>query len=318
MPTLSQLQYIIAVEKHRHFGKAAKTCFVSQPSLSLQVQKVESEFGFLIFDRTVKPVSVTPRGKAVIAEARLVVQTYQRMLDKVNHDLSGIQGVFRLSLIPTVLPTLLRLFVRQFCERFHEVLLIIEEKTTDASLQDLREGGLDAAIMATPIAEADMCEQPLYYEPFLFYANKQHTLLMNHTIAVQQLSERDMWLLQDGHCFKNQMKAICSVDDHHPIIPNLDFEGNSLETLRLLIRNGSGYTLFPQLYVDSLPQIEKDQHTRCFQAPVPVREISLVHTKNQWKTEIIDALHQMIRSHLPDTLSLVKQGHVIGVDQESS
>ena len=314
MATITQLKYILAVEKYRHFGKAAKSCFVSQPSLSLQIQKVEEDFGFLIFDRTKKPVSLTSRGESVILEARLVIETYQRMLDKVHHDLEGVQGVFRLALIPTILPTLLPFFVQKFCASYPNVQLVIEERTTEDSLLALHEGVIDAAILATPLSENGIRERVLYYEPFHLYAHKEHYLLTQPKVHIHSLPSSDMWLLRDGHCFKNQMMAICAVREHHPIIPNLDFEGNSFDALRNLIRIGSGYTLFPQLYIDGLSTKEKEQQTRTFDEPIPVREISLVYTKRQWKTEITDALYQCIRSNLPTSLSTSSNRRVIGID----
>ena len=313
MPSIAQLKYLVAVEQQRHFGKAAKACFVSQPSLSLQIQKVEEEFGFLIFDRRRKPISPTPRGVIILEEARQVLSAHNRMIERAKYEKGTIQGSFRLAIIPTILPSLIPYFLDEFCRTYLNVQLIIEERTTEACLLGLREESIDAAILATPLKQRGIREKVLYYEEFVFFAHAEHRELRNPIIDSVQLSSDGLWLLQDGHCLRNQIVSFCSVEDHGSLYPNLSFEGNSLESLRLLIQRGGGYTLFPQLYVQSMSDAERNTHVRRFQPPVPVREVGLVYRSQQWKTDIIEVIFQTIVRCIPGSVFQKKYGDVLGI-----
>lgn len=313
MASITQLRYLLAVEKHRHFGRAAKACFVSQPSLSIQIQKVEHEFGFLIFHRSRNPIFPTPKGELVLDDARIVLRAYNRMIERARYEKDKIQGIFRLALIPTILPTLVPYFLDSFCRAYPNVQLIIEERTTESCILALKEEKIDAAILATPTDESGIIEKVLYYEEFLFFGHLSHPLLQKKYIDARALSSDRLWLLRNGHCLRNQILSFCSVQDPISLYPNLIFEGNSLDTLRQLIRKGIGFTLFPQLYVASMPDSEIKNHVRAFQKPAPVREVSMVYKKGHWKTDIIDVLHRMILDVIPESVSHKVYGEVLNI-----
>jgi LysR family hydrogen peroxide-inducible transcriptional activator len=313
MSSIQQLRYLVAVDKYRHFGKAAKSCGVSQPSLSIQIQKVEEEVGFFIFDRNKKPVLPSQRGVLFLEEARNVLRAHGRMLERAQKEGKEIQGRFRLALIPTVLPTLLPLFLETFVSSYPSVMLHIEERTTESCIQALREDRIDAAILATPLHERGVREQPLFYEEFFLFADKNNRLLEHREVDPNDLLADEIWLLKDGHCLRNQIVSFCALGQHTSRYSNLYFEGNSLESLRLLIRSSTGYTLFPQLYVDTFHSNERNTHVRPFCEPVPMREISMVFMRHQWKKDIIVALQSCIEAQLPSTILRTKKGTILDI-----
>lgn len=299
MPTLTQLEYIIAVDRERHFGKAARACHVSQPSLSAQIQKVEEELGFVLFDRLKKPVLPTERGRAFIEQARIVLHEQQKLLEIASADANVPSGNFRLGIIPTIAPYLLPLFIEAFSQAYPRVLLKVDELKTENILRELNDDALDAAILATPLHEEGLRERRLYYEPFHLYVGKEHKLAVHKKVREDELDAAEMWLLQDGHCFRQQASKICSRKNEKSVFANIEFEGGNLETLRYLIREGRGYTLVPELFVTTLSAAERQTHVRDFATPVPSREVSLVFRRNQWKSDILKAIELTVKAALP-------------------
>ena len=303
MATISQLQYIIAVDRLRHSGNAAKACHIAQPSLSMQIQKVEDELGFLIFDRNKKPVLATEKGERFIEQAKKVLKEHDKLIQLSKEDFNAIRGEFRLGIIPTIMPYLLPKFVDSFSQQYPDVTLRVDEMKTKDIISELRKDNLDAGILATPLKEKGIRERVLYYEPFFFYGNSAHPLLKEGQVSPSEISSHDVWLLEDGHCFKNQMTDICSFESQTGVYSNIVFEGGNLETLRYLVKEGKGYTLVPFLFAKNLPEFEQKSMIRPFKSPVPSREVSLAYTREQWKTDIIDALHGLITKNLPYGLS---------------
>lgn len=206
MPTLIQLQYALAVEKHRHFGKASKACHVTQPTLSQQLQKLEDEVGIILFDRTKKPILPTPEGHQFLEQARVVLREEEKLLHIARQSQSGaVSGDFKMAVIPTVASDLLPLFLKPFAKSFPDVRLFVEEMKTETILSELGNDRLDAAILATPIEGADFKVHPLYYEPFYVYLSAWHELLKHSAIARSDLDATQMWLLR-----KRSMKAFVS------------------------------------------------------------------------------------------------------------
>ncbi|MDR3606048.1 MAG: LysR substrate-binding domain-containing protein [Oligoflexia bacterium] len=303
MPTITQLEYILAVEKYRHFGKAAAACHISQPTLSVQIQKTEEELNIVIFDRVKKPIIPTEDGKRFLEQARAVVREHQKLLQISKKAEGEVSGQFRLGIIPTVGSSLLPLLVHEFASRFPEVELYVEEGKTESLLEDLKEDRLDGAILVTPLHENGLKEHPLYYEPFLLYLAAGHPLLKKETIAEADLDGAEMWLLQDGHCFKNQVVKFCSISpDQDAVLKSVHFQSGSLETLKNVVRKSRGYTMIPTLFARSLPDSESKAHVRRFKAPVPTREVSLVYRRDRWKTEIISAIEKTIAGVIPSDL----------------
>ncbi len=302
MPSISQLEYIAAVDKLRHFGKAAELCHISQPTLSMQIQKVEEEIGFLIFDRLKKPVVPTEKGIRFIEQARVLLREHQKLMDLSRSQSAQTSGEFRLGVIPTVTPYLLPLFIDQFSKKYPAVHLHVDELKTSDILALLHEDKLDAGIMATPLHEPGLTEKPLCYEPFYFYVAKNNPLHSRRRIREDDLNGDEMWLLADGHCFRNQVVRFCSLRRKDGVFPNVQFEGGSLETLRNLIKKSQGYTLMPALFVNTLSEAERKEHIREFEQPVPTRELSVVYRRDQWKGDLLQALFKSIVSSLPPNM----------------
>lgn len=302
MPSLQQLEYIVAVEKHRHFGKAAEACNVTQPTLSMQIQKVEEEVGYPLFDRLKKPVMPTAKGTRFITQAKVLLHEHLKLMDLSRNQSGELSGDLRLGVIPTIAPYLLPLFIESFSKTFPKVHLFVDELKTDTILKMLDEDQLDAGILATPLHEPGLRERPLFYEPFSLYVSKANPLNARKRIREDELDAQHMWLLEDGHCFRNQIVRYCSLKGREGVFPNVQFEGGNIDTLRYLVRKSQGYTLVPALFVETLSDAEKRDYVREFEKPHPAREVSLVYRRDQWKSDVLKALEDTILKKLPPHL----------------
>jgi LysR family transcriptional regulator, hydrogen peroxide-inducible genes activator len=306
--TLTQLEYLVAVADHRHFGKAAYACHVSQPTLSQQVQKVEEDLGLLIFDRTKKPVMLTPEGEAFLEQSRLILREHKRLFEIAKSKTGELEGEFRLAIIPTVAATLIPGFIAHFARKYPKVELYIEELTTEAILESLGRDKLDAGILATPLPQHGFEEVPMYYEPFKLYLSKGHPLLTKKECLKEDLLGEGLWLLRDGHCFKDQVLRYCAIDESSsPHFKNIHFQSGSLDTLRRLVQEGHGYTLIPAFMTTYMTKPEIEAHVRPFRSPEPAREISLVTRRRHWKSGMIEALRKSIAANLPKEAKELKK-----------
>ncbi len=302
MATLTQLEYLVAVDRLRHFGKAAKACHVSQPTLSMQIQKLEDEYGITFFDRSKQPILPTPEGKEVIEQARAVLREAEKLEYLGRNRDKGLSGDFRLALIPTIAPYLIPLFLGAFAKRYPRVKLYLEEMTTETLLEALERDRVDAGILATPLHLDNVIERPLYYEPFWLYASDGHPLSKLEQVNEDKLDAKDIWLLSEGHCLRNQIVRVCSLRGKPGLFPNVRFESGSLETLIHLVEQGHGYTLLPDLAARLLQRSRKGAVLRRFTKPVPSREVSLAYRRTQFRLPVIEALIAEIRSSLPSDL----------------
>lgn len=290
--TITQLQYVLAVAEHRNFTQAAEKCFVTQPTLSMQIQKVEEELGVLIFDRSKKPVQLTPIGEKIAEQAKNIVNESTRMKDIVDQQKGYIGGAFKLGIIPTVMPTLLPMFLVNFIRKYPKVQLILEELNTDELLVKLKNGHLDAAIAATPLEDDKIEEAVLYYEPFVAYVPEHHSLAAASEIDIQDVNPDEILLLKDGHCFREGILNLCKRADLRGN-DHFQLSSGSFETLIRLADEGLGMTLLPHLHTLELTPTRK-QNLRPFKDPQPAREVSLIYAKSALKNHIIAALHQTI------------------------
>lgn len=290
--TITQLKYLLAIAEHKNFTKAAEKCFVTQPTLSTQIQKLEDELDILIFDRSKKPIELTAIGRKIVLQAKNIVNESDRIQDIVDQQKGFIGGEFRLGIIPTVMPTLLPMFLKGFIKKYPKVKLKIEELTTEEIMQRIHEGHLDAGIAATPLENDTIKERVLYYEPFVGYIPEEHRLSKIKTLAIEDLEIDDMLLLEDGHCFRDGVINLCKVfKDHND--DNFQLESGSIETLIKLSNEGLGMTLLPYLHTMELHEDLK-KNLRHFKEPSPAREVSLIYNKNELKMQIINALHDVI------------------------
>ena len=290
--TITQLQYVLAVAEYKNFTLAAEKCFVTQPTLSMQIQKVEEELGVQIFDRTKKPIQLTEIGQKIVNQAKNIVNEADRIQDIVDQQKGFIGGEFRLGIIPTVMPTLLPMFLKNFIKKYPKVNLIIEELNTNEIISKLNNGHLDAAIAATPLEEEKIKEIVLYYEPFVAYIPENHNTSNKKEISISDLDINEILLLQDGHCFRDGILNLCKHKDLNTK-NNFQLESGSFETLIKLSDEGLGVTLLP--YLHTLELNEKDKaKLKHFEEPRPAREVSLIFPKNELKIHIIDALRNSI------------------------
>lgn len=290
--TITQLHYVLAVAEHKNFTKAAQKVFVTQPTLSMQIQKLEEELEVTIFDRTKKPIQLTEVGKKIVQQARNIVNESDRIQDIVDQQKGFIGGIFRLGVIPTVMPTLLPMFIGNFMKKYPKVKLKIEELHTEAILEKLKEGHLDAAIAATPLETEGIKENVLYYEPFVAYIPQGHELEKSGKLDIDDLEINNMLLLEDGHCFKDGIVNLCKASRDYED-DQLQLESGSFETLIKLANEGLGMTLLPYLHTLDLKESEK-KNLKMFRDPVPAREVSLIYNRSELKMQIIEALRSTI------------------------
>lgn len=292
--TITQLKYVLAVAEHKNFTKAAEKTFVTQPTLSMQIQKIEEELDILIFDRSKKPIELTEIGTKIVTQAKNIVNEANRISDIVDQEKGFIGGEFKLGIIPTIMPTLLPMFLRNFINKYPKVKLKIEELNTETIIEKLEDGHLDAAIAATPLQNVNIKERPLYYEPFIAYVTQNHRLYKKKTLEVSDLDLTDMLLLEDGHCFRdgviNLCKTIRNQDEDH-----FSLESGSFETLVKLANEDLGMTLLPYLHTIDYKG-EDLEFLKSFKEPSPAREVSLIYHKSELKMQIIDALRTTIAS----------------------
>lgn len=316
MATLTQLEYVLAVEKHRHFGKAAKECHVSQPTLSQQIRKLEDDLDIVIFDRVQKPVIATEEGNKFINQAKVVLNEHQRLLHYAKSGAEGVAGDFRLAIIPTISSFLIPYFIGDFAKHFPKVELFIEEYKTQTIMEELRNDRIDGAILATPTGEAGFKEHPLYYEPMVVYAAANHPLLKKSKVNPKDLDASELWLLKDGNCFKDQVASFCSISPTaDSVFNNIHFQSGNLEVLKNIVYHTKGYTLIPAMMMQFMSKGEIDKHVRSFSGQTPVREVSFVYRRDHWKLDIIRAIKDMVVKNLPETVyqQKTKDQHVLEI-----
>ncbi|MGJ8714286.1 MAG: LysR substrate-binding domain-containing protein [Maribacter stanieri] len=289
--TITQLQYVLAVAEYKNFTLAAEKSFVTQPTLSMQVQKLEDELDILLFDRSKKPITITEVGKKIVAQAKNIVNEAARIKDIVEQEKGYIGGDYVLGIIPTIMPTLLPMFLKSFIQKYPKVNLIIKEQNTESLIQNIEDGHIDAAIAATPLEVDFITERPLYYEPFVGYVPNEHRLGNSTQITPDDLDIEDILLLQDGHCFREGVLNLCKAPkiggDHFSL------QSGSFETLINLSNEGLGMTLLPYLNTLELDDVKK-KNLKYFKDPSPAREVSLIYHKKELKVQITEALRDVI------------------------
>lgn len=310
MVSITQLEYIVAVNKEGHFGKAAKACHVAQPSLSAQIQKLEEDLGVVIFDRSKKPVLTTEIGLEIIAQAKIILKEHRKLSDIANQRLKEPKGSFHLGVIPTLAPYLIPLFVGEFASQYPHVKLKINEYQTEQIVKLLHDDELDAGLLVTPLDDNRLIERHLFFEPFYVYVSPTHPLSKKKTIGDNDLDDNHLWLLEEGHCFRQQVLKICTTNRKNAALGNVEFAGGNLETLKNLVKKNSGYTLLPELALSDLTKDEIQRHIRKFKKPVPTREVSLVHSRSFLKENIINAMEALIIKNLPRNIRSLKKSDI--------
>jgi LysR family transcriptional regulator, hydrogen peroxide-inducible genes activator len=298
--TLTQLNYILAVDRCRNFAQAARECFVTQPTLSMQIHKLEDYLQITIFDRSKTPVEPTPMGKKVLEYARKVMQGANE-LEELSKSLRGeVSGEFVLSVIPTLAPYLLPLFVQEFVESYPTVELKVFEHQTDEIIRLLKEGKIDGAILAAPLEVKEIKEEHLFHEPFKIFFSQGHSLLGKKTIDEKDLDLKEAWLLKEGHCLRAQALQLCQVKKGAQY-RQLYFEAGSLETLINMVKSSHGFTVLPYLACQGLAQSDQ-KSLRDFKGTTPVRDICFVTGPMAMKQSTEKALVKTILKNIPKEL----------------
>lgn len=298
--TLTQLNYIIAVDRCRNFAQAAKECFVTQPTLSMQIQKLEDYLQIIVFDRSKSPVEPTPMGKKVLDYARKVMQGAHE-LEELSKSLRGeVAGEFILGVIPTLAPYILPLFVQNFVNEYPQVELKIYEYQTDEIIKFLKEGKIDGGILAAPLEVKEIVEEHLFYEPFKIFLSPAHELLKKKSLDEKDLDIREAWLLKEGHCLRSQALQLCQ---YKKVSGNkhLYFEAGSLETLVNMVKSSKGFTILPFLTASNLSAIDK-KLLKDFKSHVPVRDVCFVTGPHSMKKSVEKALIKVINKNIPKEL----------------
>lgn len=298
---LQQLEYILAVDQHRHFAEAAKFCHVTQPTLSTMIQKLEEELGVKIFDRSKKPVIPTEEGKRLIAQAREILAESRRFLDLASELKGELRGSLELGIIPTVAPYLLPAFLTSFLENFPDIHLHISELTTEEIIRRLKHHQLDAAILATPLNDPSLYEHPLYDEEFVVYASPKQPLLEKQFVAPEDIQLDELWLLEEGHCLRTQVVNLCELRYADAEDTQLAYAAGSVETLKKMVDMGHGVTILPEMAIADLTD-EEHSRLRFFKPPAPVREISLVTYRYFARERLFNALAEHIRASVPASM----------------
>lgn len=299
--TITQLQYLISVDNHRHFARAAEACFVTQPTLSMQIQKLEEELGVLLFDRSKHPVRPTSIGEKIIDQARTVVHETDRIRQILQVGKNQLEGPFKLGIIPTVASSLIPRFIEGFHAKFPKIQLQVQELQTYKIIDKLRLDELDAGILATPLSEKGIIERPLYYEPFMAFIPESHRLGKEAFITNSELDINDILLLNEGHCFRNSVINICHQVPTNGNLP-IELESGNFETLIKLSKKGFGMTLIPYLHALDIAEVDQ-KFVKSIADPKPTREISIVHTRAELKIKVIEELHKIILDSIPEKLA---------------
>lgn len=307
--TLTQMRYAVAVEDARSFRLAAERSHVSQSGLSMQLRKLEELLGVVLFDRSKKPLLVTPAGAPALAQMRAVLRETER-LSQVVAEGDEPAGRFRLGVIPTLSPTVLPLFIGRFAAAHPRVDLVIDELKTEDVIARLRADTLDAGLVATPLGVAGLREEALGLEPMLAYLPPGDPLLRKKTVSQAALSARDLWIMPEGHCFRSQVLSYCGAEPP-PRPARIQFESSSFQTLVRLVDEGLGATVLPELVVHGLPAARRRRQVRPLVAPTPVREIGLVTARSHLRRRVSDALAAEIRHGLARALPPASRGAVV-------
>ncbi|TNF25985.1 MAG: LysR family transcriptional regulator [Deltaproteobacteria bacterium] len=301
--TLTQLEYALAVDTHRHFGKAAKSCHVTQPTLSMQLSKLEDEMGIILFDRSKSPILPTDEGAAFLKQARVVIKEFRRLGDVIQNEGEDLSGKLHLAVIPTLSPYVIPLFAKKFSMTYPKVELIIEERKTEEIIKLLDEDKIDVGLLVTPLGIDTLIERVLFYEEFFLFCNPASAMFNRKKVTTEEIDNENLWILDEGHCFRDQVLKICKYKGKRK--GDIQFQSGNLETLKNMVKSWGGETLLPKLAVDQLDSNEK-KWVRSFSSPVPTREVSLVHNRIYLKEKFIEALQEVIINSLPKSVTTLK------------
>ena len=301
------MEYIVAVDTYRHYVTAAEKCFVTQPTLSMQIKKMEEDLGVIIFDRSKQPIVPTEIGVKIIEQARITLSESRKIGELIGEFNNAVSGEISIGIIPSLAPYLLPLFIGSFTQKYPQVRVKISELVTEDILSNLKKDTLDVGILVTPLHEKGIFERVLFYEEMKLYVHKMHHLAKAEKVDVSEINSPDLWLLNNGHCFRSQVINLCSYKTNHKEEMPFDYASGSLETIKKLVQTEGGYTVIPELAME-----ENDTAiTKSFLNTTPLREVSLAYSRNYTKKRLLKLLEEEIKQAVPKTLLDKNRGQVV-------
>ena len=310
MITLTQLEYIVAIDEYRHFATAAEKCFVTQPTLSMQIKKLEDELGVIIFDRSRQPVVPTDLGAKLIEQARMTLSATQRIKEIIQEEQQEVEGTLKIGIIPTLAPYLLPVFIVPYIRKYPAVKVEVEELVSEEIIRRLKRDILDVGLFVTPYHDEKIVERPVFYEEMLVYAHPDCELLKKKEVGHEDIVTSDIWMLGNGHCFRNQVVNLCEMSaSQHKNLP-FEFESNSLETLMRIVDVEGGFTLIPELALQYMSP-EKKKQVRSIANTKPLREVSVIYSRHFTKQRLITLLCDEIKSVIPAHMLKRDRGMIV-------
>lgn len=306
--TLIQLEYVLAVAKYQNFTTAAEKSFVTQPTLSMQIMKLEKELGVEIFDRSSHPIKLTQIGEIIATQAKRILKEADKLEQIINEEKGLLEGDFKIGVLPTILPTLIPMFYKNFQKDYPKANLIFTEMQTHEIIQSLENNTIDFGLAVTPLYENHIVERPLYYEPMVAYIPPTHPMHKQMTVNVTDLDIDSILLLKEGNCFRNNVMNLC--DPKHIKSQAVKIDSGNLNTLIKLSNEGYGMTVLPMLHAEDLP-LEFKKNIKYFSEPVPSREVSLVFHQSNLRVSFEKSLIKLIQSVIRGKIFLEKTTNVI-------
>lgn len=304
--TLQQLEYILAVERYRHFGRAAEACNVTQPTLSAMIGKLEEELNAKLFDRNRQPICPTPVGEQVLRQAKEVLSQADSIKDIVEEEKHSLNGTFRVGILPTIAPYLLPRFFPQLMKKYPTLDIRVREMKTYQIKEALLQGDIDAGILAQIEDLEEYDQTHLFYEKYEGYVSREDALFQKETLRTSDVaSSRDLWLLDEGHCFRDQMVRFCQMKSSQT--SQLAYNLGSMETFMRMVESGKGITFIPELAVMQLSREQKEL-VRPFAIPVPTRQLILITNRNFIRQTLLDVIVKEIQGSVPKEMLKMKAG----------
>lgn len=307
--TLQQLEYILAVARHGHFGRAADACNVTQPTLSAMIGKLEEEIGAKLFDRNRQPICPTPVGEKIVLRAREVLSQAESIKDIVKEEQQSLGGTFRLGILPTIAPYLLPRFFPQLMKKYPALDIRVREMKTHQIKSALLQGDIDAGILASIDGLEEYVQTSLFYEKYMGYVSREDSLYKKEVIRTADVaSSGQLWLLDEGHCFRDQMVRFCQMKSSQT--SQLAYNLGSMETFMRMVENGMGITFIPELAAMQLGESQKEL-VRPFAIPVPTRQLMLITNRNFIRQTLLDVLVKEIQASVPKAMWKLGAGQVL-------
>jgi len=292
--TIQQLEYVLALDKTRHFVRAAELCGVTQPTLSAMIQKLEDEMDCKIFDRSRQPIEPTEIGRQIIKQAQVIIYQVNQLKESIRNEKDTLSGVLNLAIIPTIAPYLLPQFIASFKNLYPNITLKVSEMHTDTIIEKLRIAEIDMAILSTPLEDPKILEVPLYYEKFVAYISPSEPIYERTELSASDMPMDRLWVLEEGHCLRNQVFNFCHEKPHH----NSTYEAGSIDTLVKIVDINGGYTVIPELHIELLSEKQK-LNLREIVKPEATREISIVIRHDFVREGMLNAVAECVKQIIP-------------------